>query len=327
MVSYRVLTRVALSLALTSPLAFADPTEDQKKEARNLMAEGREQREEKKFADALESFRKAHTLMGVPTTGIEVAKTALLMGKLVEAREAADEVAKSVPRPKEPEPFVAARAEAQRMSEELDKRIPTISVKLKGVKPGDKIEVRVDERVVGDYGKVRRNPGKHVVSATAGKETKSADVDLEEGKTAEVPFDFTPPPPKKAEPEPPPPPPPPPPPDTSWKLPTYGGFGVAGVGLLVGTITGLGAKSKASSAKEQCVDNRCPPSAHADIDGGKSQATLSTLSFGVAIIGAGVGFYGLTKKPKAGAPPKTDEESRFVRPYVGAGSAGVFGQF
>ncbi len=326
MVSNRLLTRVALSLALTSSFVLAGPTEEQKKEARTHMAEGREQREEKKFGEALESFKKAHALMGVPTTGLEVAKTALLMGKLLEAREAADEVAKSAPQPKEPEPFSVARTEAQRMSEELDKRIPTISVKLKGVKPGDKIEVRVDERVVGDYGKVRRNPGKHSISATAGKETKSADIELEEGKTAEVPFDFTPPPPKKAEPEPEPPPPPPPPPDTSWKLPTYGGFGVAGVGLLIGTITGLGAKSKASSAKDQCVDNRCPPSAHADIDSGKSQATLSTISFGVAIIGAGVGFYGLTKKPKAGAPAKTDE-GRFVRPYLGAGSAGVFGQF
>ncbi len=290
------------------------------------MAEGRELREEKKLPDSLEAFKKAHALMGVPTTGLEVAKAALLMGKLVEAREAADEVAKSVPRPKEPEPFATARAEAQRISDELDKRIPTLTVKLKGVRPGDKVEVRVDERVVGDYGKVRRNPGKHSVSATAGKETKSSDVELEDGKTAEVSFDFTPPPPKKAAPEPEPPPPPPPPPDTSWKLPTYAGFGVAGVGLLVGTITGLGAKSRASAAKDQCVDNRCPPAAHADIDSGKSQATLSTISFGVAIIGAGVGVWGLSKKPKASAPAKT-EEARFVRPYLGAGSLGVFGQF
>jgi heme/copper-type cytochrome/quinol oxidase subunit 2 len=77
------------------------------------------------------------------------------------------------------------------------------------------------------------------------------------------------------------------------------------VGLLVGSITGLVALSKASSAKDQCVNNLCPPAAHDDVKSGRTFATVSTVSFifaGVGAATAGVAIY-LGRKKTEPSPP------------------------
>lgn len=90
--------------------------------------------------------------------------------------------------------------------------------------------------------------------------------------------------------------------DTSPPTYTWIGFGVAGAGLIVGTLFGADALQSASSAREQCDGTRCPPSAKTFIDQSKTSATISTISFGVALVGAGVGLYGLFSGPEREEP-------------------------
>ncbi|MGZ5966491.1 MAG: hypothetical protein ACXWP4_02405, partial [Polyangiales bacterium] len=92
--------------------------------------------------------------------------------------------------------------------------------------------------------------------------------------------------------------------DTSPPTYTWIGFGVAGAGVIVGTLFGADALQAASSAREQCAGTRCPPSAQTFIDQSKSSATISTISFSVALVGAGVGFFGLFSRPEREEAPQ-----------------------
>jgi hypothetical protein len=94
-----------------------------------------------------------------------------------------------------------------------------------------------------------------------------------------------------------------------------GGFGLAGAGILAGSITGLLSIGKTWTAKDSCVDNRCPPSTFEEIDSARSLATISNVAFVVAGVGAGVGIVGLLL-------PK-----QRVQPVVGMGYIGAAGSF
>jgi hypothetical protein len=121
-------------------------------------------------------------------------------------------------------------------------------------------------------------------------------------------------------------PPPPPPPDQpqsssggmSW-LP-WAAFGVGGVGLGLGVVTGVLAMGKHSTLNGECSGGSCPPSAQSDLDGYHTMGTLSTVGFIVAGVGAAAGVTLLFVLPKDSSAPAAGA-------YVGPGSAGVAGTF
>jgi len=77
----------------------------------------------------------------------------------------------------------------------------------------------------------------------------------------------------------------------------YVGFGMAGVGVVVGALFGADSLQAASAASEQCVGNRCPPSSFHFIDQSRTSAAIADVAFGVAAIGVGIGIYGLLARP------------------------------
>jgi len=83
------------------------------------------------------------------------------------------------------------------------------------------------------------------------------------------------------------------------------------------------ALSKKSSVDEECVDNRCPPSTHDDIDSGRTLGNVSTIAFIVGGVGAAVGVYGLL----SGSSEPAEAETARAEPWIGLGSAGVRGRF
>ena len=103
-------TAVLLALLLGCAVAQAQPSAAQKETARGLMAEGRELRDKGDLPSALTRFNAADALMGVPTTGFEVAATQAQLGKLVEARETLQRVLAIAVSPDDPEPFPEARS-------------------------------------------------------------------------------------------------------------------------------------------------------------------------------------------------------------------------
>ena len=96
------------------------------------MSEGRADREKGDQNAALKAFAAADAIMHVPTTGLELARTQAALGQLIEAHETALRVMHNAEKPNEPTPFRAARDGARALSDELEKRIPSLTV----VRPG-----------------------------------------------------------------------------------------------------------------------------------------------------------------------------------------------
>jgi hypothetical protein len=175
----------------------------------------------------------------------------------------------------------------------------------------------------------KMNPGAHTITASTGNAKKTISVVIAEGETKEVTLDLSEGTTTTSEPI-----------DKPIDKPidrpidkpsvevsrginplVYIGFGVAGGGLVVGSTTGLMHLSKTSSLKDQCPNDRCPPSLADDLSSARTLATVSTVSFVVAGLGAAVGVYGLLAppKPEGGA---TVARKPGVTPWLGFGMAG-----
>jgi hypothetical protein len=101
------------------------------------------------------------------------------------------------------------------------------------------------------------------------------------------------------------------------------GFGVAGVGAAVGSVTGLMMFSKRSDLESGCTaDKLCPPPTHDDYASAYTMATISTVSFIVAGVGAAVGLYGLVS-----GKPSRKTGAVVVEPWAGVAAGGLRGSF
>ena len=314
--------------------------------ARALNKEGKELRAAGKLREALVKFKAAHDLGRTPVTGIELARTLVLLVQLVEAREVCLGIARVPVAADETERSVAARSEAEALAEELRPRIPSVLVRLAGVPLGKTPIVLIDRVVVhaaaaGEPQKV--NPGRHEVAAKIGLGPEaSVIVDVKEAETKEVELTL--------KPEPLATPPSgsssgaPPPPSDGDHAPVeskknklaVAGFTVAGAGLVLGSMTGLLAMSKKSNLDALCKGTQCPPEAYDDLEAAKTWGTFSTIAFGVGAVGAVLGIYALITQKSAAPehgerPTSTQGASRPARPtanvWIGPGSVGVHGSF
>jgi hypothetical protein len=234
-------------------------------------------------------------------------------------------------RPDDPPPFGEARKEAQKLSDDLEGRIPSIRVVVKG--EGTPIvtidDIPLPAALVGLPRKI--NPGKHKVHVKVGDTERELVAEVFERELRDVPVDMnatttT--------------PPPPPPVDEPHRGPTrvlplvltIGGFGLAGVGVLIGSITGMMSISQTDTLKLACGGGRCPASRQGEIDSANSLATVSTISFVAGGVGVAVGVTGLVMLLTKPAPTTTGAQNRplqqgWVRPWVGAGMGGIEGAF
>jgi len=310
-----------------APDAQAQASAADRETARGLMEQGDDQFEKGQWAKALELYRGAHELVSVPTTGIAVARVLERMKRLVEARDMALRVARIPAQPGEHAVFVDARAEAQRMAEQLEPRIPSLQVKLRGAVPAGGVTVAMDGKALPRAAALlprKVNPGS--VSVTVSGEgilQATQVVVLEEGEARDVEVELV------AAPDP-----------RGPEVPTdqgttgtptsplvYVGFGIGAVGVIAGTATGWMASSKTSDLQDRCENSVCPPSLHGDYDAANRLATISNVSFGVGLVGIGVGLYGLLAG--SGVEQDSSQGSEDVRwqATVGPGMAGFQGRF
>jgi hypothetical protein len=115
--------------------------------------------------------------------------------------------------------------------------------------------------------------------------------------------------------------------DTTLSILTYSGFAAVGVGVVVGSISGIWAISKTSKLKSDCGGTVCPAARQDDIASAKNLAGLSTVSFAFALIGAVVGFNGYTLWKDSSKSTAAANAVVHVKPVVGLGSAGLEGSF
>src|SRR5271169_6333782 len=78
---------VAFASILGTTSARAEPSAADRETARTLMQQGRELRAKGDLKEALKRFQAADEIMHVPSTGLEVAKSQVAIGELVEARD------------------------------------------------------------------------------------------------------------------------------------------------------------------------------------------------------------------------------------------------
>jgi hypothetical protein len=320
--------------------------------ARALNKEGKELRAAGKLHEALLKFKAAHDLGRTPVTGIELARTEVLVMQLVEAREVCLGIARLPVADDETERSASARDEAEKLAEELRPRIPSVLVRLSNVPLGRAPTVLIDRVVVpaaaaGEPQKV--NPGRHEVAAKIGQgPEESVIVDVREAETKEVPLTLRP----EMPVLPPTPsgsssaassalPPSSPPSDADHaahgeapkknKLVTVG-FTIAGAGIILGSMTGLLAMSKKNNLDALCKGTQCGPDAYDDLDAARTWGTFSTVAFGVGAVGAAIGLYALVMHKDDPRPATRDASSgRAIKPranvWIGPGSVGVHGSF
>ncbi len=104
-------------------------------------------------------------------------------------------------------------------------------------------------------------------------------------------------------------------------------LGVGAAGIAVGAVLGVATLTKASHLSAACQPHTdCPQSEQGEIDSANASALGSTISFGVGILGAGLGLYFLINPPKTESGPAATSAAT-VRPWIGPGSAGLTGRF
>ncbi len=282
--------------------------------ARELFLQARDLRTGGDLKGAIDKFRGAYATAPTPIIGLELGRTYMQKGDLIEAREAFLAVGRLKVEADETSKSAQARTEATELAEQLRPKIATLVVKVTGAtSDGATVALTVDGAnvpLISGSATRKVNPGKHELVVKTGTSEKRDSVELAEGESKEVTEDLgtatsvgavtpvpTTPPTASAG-------------DAAstpdWVRPAmiYGGFGLAGAGVIMGSVTGVVALGKARTVKNECPGQVCPESARKDVTSGRTFSTLSTVGFIAGAVGAGAGLVGLfVLKP---APAKSD---------------------
>jgi hypothetical protein len=342
------LAATAMAALLAAPSAGAQPSAADRETARSMMQEGRDLREKGDLKGALQRFKAADDIMHVPTTSLEVARTQVSLGLLVEALDTIANIHKVPPAADEPAPFKDARNKADDLDSQVEGKVPSITITVTGAAEGDSAAISIDGVSVpaGALGVPRKiDPGHHVVTAKAAAGEATEEIDVTDGEKKDVALVLV----KGGD----------QPAEQATGGPqkvvhspgglTWAGVAVAGVGIVAGTITGVMTLSKASSLKTECdLQKNCGTDpGKSDYKTANTLATISDVGFVVAGAGAVLAVVSLIVGHKAAdaapssapadesnpnADPAADHpaapESRLhVTPWIGLGSAGLYGSF
>jgi hypothetical protein len=327
---------VALSFA-AAPAARADTIDAATRgTARKLGQDAVKLFEAGSYAAALDKFNTADSLVPAPTLGLYAARCLVKLGRLVEASERYLAVTRMQLEPGALPVMRKAQATAVAEREKLLPTLPTLEVRLEGPS-GDGVEVSVDARpilpaLLGEKRPV--DPGKHRLDARRADTTVSRDVSIALGDAARVVLTL------------PPLPAPPAPRMPALRKMGWVAVGVAGAGVVTGSVAGLVALAKGKSLLSQCPDHQCPTAGALALAGPYDAArAASTAGFIAGAVGLAVGIPILVVSPKVeyayadgrpAPPPKDAPGATGARalpprasftPWVTWGGAGVRGIF
>jgi hypothetical protein len=103
------------------------------------------------------------------------------------------------------------------------------------------------------------------------------------------------------------------------------GFGLAGVGAVVGGITGGLTLSKAGEVKDNCVESFCPPEQEDALSSATTLANVTNVMLAVGGVGLGLGVIGLAMSDFGEGGGQADAAQLEV--FVGPSSGGIRGRF
>ncbi len=299
----RMSSLLAIALASHTCIASADPPPDDVESAKSFYNQGLDLREAGDHIGAMTFFRVAFARVRSPIVGLDLAREHVALGDLVAALTIAESIDKIPVAPEETDKSATARADAVKLTSELQKRVATLEV----VAPADALIVLDGARVTpAEIAHRRVNPGKHVVFVST-TTVVHHDLDLKAGELRKLVVEA------KAAPAPIAPIPREPATKRSYTL-TYTGLGIATAGLVAGTITGVLALSRADSVHDRCGNTSCPSDVGDDVHTVRVLGTTSTISFAVAGGGLLLAAFGYVHE-------------RSLTPVVGLGTIGLTGTF
>jgi hypothetical protein len=310
--------------------------------ARRLANEGVADYQSGAYQPASEKLQRAFATVQAPSIGLWSARALAKLGLLVQASERYLEVTRLDAKQGDENVQKQAQADATREYDELQARIPTLTIELTGAARAETARITVDGNAVSRSllgAAVPLDPGRHRVEAKQGTGVTSASVTLIEGKhetlrltlresPAAQPTDTEGPPapatesspstqanpasPARDAPE----------PHAGRPVPTatWVGLGLAGVGIAAGTVTGLMAKNQRAELSPRCPHDLCDSKDQAAVDKMNALRLVSTIAFvvgGVAAAGAGVSWFVGRPEPKRA----------HVQPFLGVASLGIEGAF
>ncbi len=314
---FSVVMLVAAPPATARAGDVAAASDAEKDVARKLVASGDDKFRAGDYEGALNDYRGADTIMGVPTTGIEVGRTFAVLGRLLEAKQAFERVLAYPRAEEEPEAFTKAREKAQAALLELEERIPRVTITAGWPGEVGRAALSVDGILVPEGKPLPLDPGKHKLEVSApGFMTEVQTFTLVEAARDEIRVLLRAPPPgtkpaPSSEPGPGPAAPRPEPEIPPW---TWIGVGVAGAGVLVGAITGGLSLARASDVKALHLgDNTYPESARSAQEESVTLAHVSTVGFCIAGAGAAVALAGVLVYFLEDAPVSAEQGMLSVR--------------
>jgi tetratricopeptide (TPR) repeat protein len=320
-----LLLAVALTLwgAGFSRLARAD-TSTSLDLARSVAVAGREAYNAGDYETALDLFRRAYGIHPVPTLSLYEARSLVRLGRLQEAAEAFERTATLQLDSSSPQQFAEAVASARQEQEALARRIPSLTVHVRGANEPDRdVRVTLNQRGL-DQGRLGRrfpvDPGTYVLEAVANDGRRDRiEVALAEGRHIDAVLDVSssssaaPDAPRPGETK------------SDWR-PTLAytslGLGVAGVGT--GIVTGIMAGSKHAEATRLCLADNCDKGSRgADaLDSFRVLRTTSTVAYGVGAAGLTAGIILWLSLPSSNSTQVST-----LKPWFGARYAGIQGTF
>jgi hypothetical protein len=181
---------VTIGLAVPAVAAAADnkaPSAEAKAGARAAATRGVAAFDEKRYADALDLFTRAESLMHAPTHILMMARSEAALGKLVRAQEHYAALAREPLGADASTAFKQAKADGAKELEALQPRVPTLDVKLSDPAAKD-VAITLDgkelpEALVGIPHPV--DPGKHTLSAR-GEDVAADEISVELAEGAHV---------------------------------------------------------------------------------------------------------------------------------------------
>ena len=320
---------IALGASLSAPpIARAQATMTEARESARALAErGLDLFEAKKYAEAIEHFRQAEERFHAPTHLLFTARAYDKLGRLLEAQTTYQSLVNEQLANYAPDAFREAQATARAELVTLAPRIPRLEITLRGA-AADRARVTVDGKAVT----LQRDkpfavdPGEHTVAATAeGAAPASRTVTAAEGTSTRVELVGEAAAAAPTGPAGPPPDEPAPASAGGSKLPAAVAFGVGGVGVALGAVTGILSLGKVGELEDRCPTKVCSAADQELADSARTLGTVSTIGLIVGGVGVAAGVVLLVVEP-APAPHASAAGPRVVT-RVGPGSLSLAGTF
>jgi hypothetical protein len=321
----RRVSQLVLALLLSAAPALAEPTAEDRATARALAAEGYTALKSQNYELAVDRFQRAEALVHAPTLLVDLARSLVGLGRLVEAHENYQLVIREGPSETVPWSWQKAYENAVKEDAALEPRLAWITIEVYG---HDNPTVKIDGKEIASAAVgVKRaiDPGRRTIVVEApGLLSAEKTVDLPEGSSAKMAMtlleeDAPPQAPQveivTAAPE---------PKAGKSKVPMMIAFGVGAAGLVASGVTGALMLNERSQLKDQCnTQRRCPSSAEDDLSNYRTFGTISAIALGVGVAGAATGVTLLFLDKKKERPPG----ELALTPLIAPGFVGVDGSF